>query len=87
MEFRYTNPWARNNEPKEYIRFDKPTEYNGCQIFHVHQNQFDVVKAGVCISQRGGLEGAKKCADVVADLMFPSFHDVRSQMLEKHGHI
>jgi hypothetical protein len=87
MIHNYLNPWAGPSEPKEYSRNVNPIEYNGCQIFRVHQTQFDVVKAGVCISQRGGLEGAKKCADAVSDLMFPSFHDVRSRMLETYGYI
>jgi len=87
MEHRYQNPLAGPSEPKEYTRNVNPIEYNGCQIFIVTLHQFDVVKAGVCISQRGGLEGAKKCADAVSDLMFPSFTDVRSRMLETYGHI
>lgn len=87
MEYRYLNPWARVGEKPEYTRFIPPIEYQGCQIYRVHQAQFDVVKAGVCISQRGSLDGAKKCADVVIDLEKPSFVDVRNRMLERYGYI
>ncbi len=87
MEYRYLTPWARAGENPEYTRLTPPIEYHGCQIYRVHQAQFDVVKAGVCISQRGSLAGAKKCADVVIDLEKPSFVDVRIRMLERNGHI
>lgn len=82
----YTNPWAKEYEPKEYNRGGEPIEYSGCQIVKVHPTQYDVVKSGVCIAQRAGLEGAKKCADSVVDLLFPTYHDVQERMLEKHGH-
>lgn len=82
---KYTNPWAKDSEPKEYNRGGDPIEYNGCQIVKVHPFQYDLIKAGTCIAQRCGLEGVKRCADVVADLMFPTFEDVHARMLEKYG--
>lgn len=81
----YTNPWAKEYEPKEYTRPGEAIDYNGCQIVKVHPTQYDLVKSGVCIAQRCGLEGVKVCADIVSDLLFPTFHDVRGRMLEKHG--
>jgi hypothetical protein len=82
----YINPWAKEYEPKTYIRNVEPIQYNDCQIVKVHSTQYDVVKNGVCIAQRCGIEGVKKCADSVSDLMFPTFDDVRDRMLEKVGH-
>lgn len=81
----YTNPWAKEYEPKEYIRNTEPIEYGGCQIVKVHSTQYDLIKSGVCIAQRCSLEGVKTCADIVSDLLFPTFHDVRERMLEKYG--
>jgi hypothetical protein len=86
VDMTYTNPWAKEYEPKEYTRNIEPVEYNGCQIVKVHPTQYDLVKSGICIAQRWGLEGVKVCADVVADLLFPTFQDVRERMLEKYGH-
>jgi hypothetical protein len=82
----YVNPWAKEYEPKTYNRNIEPLEYSGCQIFKVHSTQYDVVKSGLCIAQRSGLEGAKQCADIVKDLLFPSFDDVQLRMLEATGH-
>ncbi len=87
MTHTYHNPWAGQNGPQDFKRDVEPIEHCDCQIFRVHQHQYDVVKAGVCISQRGGLQGAKLVAEAVSDLIFPTFHDVRARMLEKHGFI
>lgn len=83
----FRNPWAKPTEPQDYVRNIEPVEYLGCEIFHVFPNQFDVVKSGVCISQRVGMEGAKQAAEVVSDLLFPNFDDVRKRMLERYGHL
>jgi hypothetical protein len=80
MTYTYRNPWAKPYEPQDYNRTcPPPIEYAGCQLFHVLPNQWDTVKAGVCIAQRGGLEGAKHAADFVADLMLPTYQDVRDR--------
>lgn len=83
----YRNPWAKPHEPQEYTRHVDPIEYMGCQIFHVLTDQWDVVKAGVCISQRAGRSGAIQCAEVVRDMEAPTYQDVRERMLEKYGRI
>lgn len=85
-QFKYKNPWAKEYEQKEYTRSSTPIDYNGCQIVKIHSTQYDLVKAGVCIAQRCGLEGIKACADIVSDIMFPTFLDVRERMLESKGH-
>ena len=82
---KYINPWAKDHEPKEYTRTANVIEYSGCQIVKVHTTQYDLVKNGVCIAQRCGIEGVKNCADIVSDLMFPTYLDVRERMLEKIG--
>jgi hypothetical protein len=85
-EHRYRNPWAKSYEPQDYVRTIDPIEYHGCLVFHVLPGQFDVVKAGVCIAQRGGLAGAKLVADSVEDIPAPTYEDAREAMLELYGH-
>jgi hypothetical protein len=83
----YRNPWAAPHEPQEYRRDVEPIEYEGCLIFRVTKAQFDVVKNGVCIAQRGGLDGAKLASEVVMDMDNATFADVRDLMLLKYGHV
>lgn len=86
-EHRYRNPWAKPSEPQEYIRHVEPFNHAGCQIYHVHPDQWDVVKSGVCIMQRSGRSGSIQCAEVVQDIEAPTFEDVRERMLEKYGYL
>lgn len=83
---RYRNPWARASDPPEYVRNVDPIEYHGALIFRVLPGQFDVVKAGTCIAQRGGLAGAKLVAEAVEDMEAPTYEDARDRMHERHGH-
>lgn len=77
MTHTYRNPWAKPHEPQDYTRnCPDPIEHAGCQIFHVLPEQWDVVKGGMCIAQRAGLEGAKHAAELVVDLMFPTYMDI-----------
>jgi hypothetical protein len=77
LTYRYRNPWAKDCWPQEYVRTcPPPVEYACCQLYHVFPKQWDTVKAGVCIAQRVGLEGAKEAADLVADLQNPTYRDV-----------
>lgn len=46
----------------------KPIFHADCEIYKRHKDHFDVVKSGVCIAQRAGLENAKKCAEAVKDI-------------------
>lgn len=87
MTHTYRNPWANPHEPQEYVRNVDPVEHAGCQIYHVSTNQWDVVKAGVCISQRAGKSGAIQCAEVVQDLLMPTYEDVHERMIARHGHL
>lgn len=87
MTHTYRNPWAAPHEPQEYRRDVEPIGWEGCQIFRVSKNQFDVVKNGVCIAQRGGLDGAKLASEVVRDMDNATFADVRDLMLLKYGHV
>ena len=83
----YRNPWAKPHELQVYTRNVDPVAYKCCLLFHVCGPQWDVVKVGVCIAQRTGELGAMICAEVVEDIDAPTFEDVRSRMLERHGHI
>ncbi len=83
----YVNPWAGLGERGIYATDAPGIAHAGCLIYHVKPQQWDVVKAGVCIAQLAGLERAKKCAEAVEDLMFPTYEDVRERMLQRHGRI
>ncbi len=86
MTHTYRNPWAKPHEPQYYIRNVEPFDHAGCQIYHALPDQWDVVKAGVCISQRTDRSGAIQCAEVVQDMEAPTYQDVRDRMLERYGH-
>lgn len=63
----YKNPWHKPGKP-EYgpINYETnvlPTEYNGHLIYHRLNSVWDVVKNGVCITQRAGFNGAKRYID------------------------
>ena len=77
----YRNLWAKPHEPQEYTRHVEPIEYMGCQLFHVHPEQWDVVKAGSCIAQRVTKSGAMYAAELVEDIHAPTYHDVREWAL------
>jgi hypothetical protein len=85
----YRNPWHHpGSNTREDYSTDKPgIAHAGCMIYHVLPEQWDVVKAGCCITQRAGLGGAKLCAEAVVDLIAPTPDDVHERMLEKHGHL
>lgn len=64
----YKNPWFRSSrDSSPTFKTDvRPTEYRGYQIFH-RGGGWDVVKDGVCRTQRVGLSGAKGYVDAVLD--------------------
>lgn len=58
----YRNPWHRPAKigPASYTTEATPIEHGGYLIFErVAGHVWDVVKDGVCITQRAGLNGAK----------------------------
>ena len=71
MTTTYRNPWhnGRNNDygPAFYSTEAKPTEYRGFLIYHANPKGWDIVKDGVCISQRAGFDGAKRFIDKIYD--------------------
>jgi len=83
----YRNPWSDQRNPQDYHTDAKPICHAGCEIYHVAPQQWDVVKAGACISQRAGLDGAKLAADAVSDLLTPTFEDVRVRMMAMRGRL
>ena len=83
----YKNPWCRPTEDPLFHTYAKPLEHAGCQIYHVYKDQWDVVKAGTCITQRCGFAGAKQAAEIVEDLLSPSYEDVRGRMFDQYGHL
>lgn len=65
----YKNPWHKPRQPMygpAHYRCDAaPIEYRGFQIYRRLPECFDVVKNGVCIHQRAGLNGAKRAIDAL----------------------
>ena len=70
----YKNPWhilgkQRGGKstaygPPEYQTYATPTEYKGYLIYErIPGSVWDVVKDGVCVTQRAGLGGAKQAID------------------------
>jgi HD superfamily phosphohydrolase YqeK len=85
----YRNPWHKDTLVDKGSTFstDKaPILHAGCEIYERIPHCFDVVKAGCCITQRAGMDGAKQCAEIVADLLTPTPDDVRGRMIERYGH-
>ena len=65
---RYKNSWHKPSQPMygpEFYETDaKPVEVNGCQIYQrIHGQVWDVVKDGVCLTQRAGPRGARDYID------------------------
>lgn len=60
----YRNPWHKPGKPEygpEQYRTDaQPEECCGYLIYHRLPLVWDVVKDGVCISQRAGINGARR---------------------------
>lgn len=65
----YLNPWAEALRDGERVfKTDvKPTEYRGFLIYQRIPKSFEVVKDGVCLTQRAGLSGAKRAIDNLLD--------------------
>lgn len=65
----YRNPWHKTNGgygPAMYETSAKPVVYGGYEIFErVAGHVWDVVKDGVCITQRAGINGAKQAIDAL----------------------
>jgi hypothetical protein len=68
-EVSYLNPWSpylRDSE-REFKTRVKPVQHRGFKIYQRIPNSFEVVKDGVCVAQRAGLEGAKRAIDNLLD--------------------
>ncbi len=68
----YRNPWHRPEAPTlygpaMYSTTAKPVQHAGHSIFErIPGCVWDVVRDGVCVTQRAGLNGAKRAAEQVA---------------------
>lgn len=62
---KYKNPWYSPHglSPEYYTTDVKPEEYRGYLIYHREKQIWDIVKAGVCIGQNAGPNGAKRRID------------------------
>lgn len=68
MSARYRNPWHKKNgsQGPEFFQTDaKPFEHAGCLIYErIPGVVWDVVRDGVCLTQRAGRNGAKRGAEL-----------------------
>jgi len=68
MTYSYRNPWFKefgDYGPEFYTSRVAPAEYRGFQIFHRHEGMWDLVKGGVCLTQRAGRKGVFNLADAL----------------------
>ncbi len=67
---KYKNPWHNPKDnrygPAFYQTDATPTKHAGCEIYHRTPSTWDVVKNGVCVTQRAGFNGAKQAAEEVS---------------------
>lgn len=67
MQSTYKNPWHKENGtqgPAFYSTDVRATEHAGHLIYErIKGAVWDVVKDGVCVHQRAGLNGAKRAAE------------------------
>ena len=67
----YRNPWHTPGKPEYgppvYSCEATPRAYRGFLIYRRHERHFDVVRDGVCISQRAGPNGARAIIDLICD--------------------
>lgn len=64
---RYLNPWSADPtaKPEYFATTVKPVEYRGFQIFQRLPNSHELVKDGVCLTQRAGGGALKSLADAL----------------------
>ncbi len=66
MTATYRNPWnVAGYGPALFSCEKRPRNYRGHLIYHPHRGRFDVVRDGVCRTQRAGFNGAKRYVDEV----------------------
>lgn len=67
--YSYRNPWFTPGKAwmgaEFYATDTKPIEYRGFQIFHRHDAVWELVKDGVCLTQRAGKNGPRNLADAL----------------------
>lgn len=71
MSHAYKNPWYTPGNtaygPAMYTTDATPFEHAGCLIYErIRRSCWDVVKDGVCQTQRAGKRGAMEGAEIVA---------------------
>lgn len=67
----YRNPWHKPGRPEygpEFYSTDvAPKAYRGYLIYHRLPKVWDVVRDGVCVTQRAGFGGAKQAIDALLE--------------------
>jgi hypothetical protein len=68
-KFKYRNPWHKPHTtdygPEGYTTDKKPIEYRGFQIFNRFKGCHELVKGGVCLTQRAGGGALHELADAL----------------------
>ena len=71
MSASYINPWHKQESGSDsapmFTTDAKPVEYRGFLIYRRLPASFEVVKDGICLTQRAGLTGAKWAIDNLLD--------------------
>lgn len=64
---RYLSPWSPDpiGKPEYFETTVRPTNYRGFQIFHRMPKSFELVKDGVCLTQRAGGGALKSLVDAL----------------------
>ena len=69
----YKNPWHIKNGhqgPENYATDARPEYYKGYSIYNrIPGHVWDVVKDDICITQRAGINGAKRAIDFLVYLL------------------
>jgi hypothetical protein len=64
----YRNPWHKSNGSQGPVFYEtdaKPSEHAGCLIYErIKGVVWDVVRDGVCLTQRAGPRGAREGAEI-----------------------
>lgn len=65
--FRYLNPWSADpvSKPEYFETTVKPIDYRGFQIVHRFEKSHELVKDGVCLTQRAGGGALKSLVDAL----------------------
>lgn len=87
----YINPWHKSGRPeygpRTYTTEAPPKEYRGFQLYQRIGQSVDVVKDGVCVTQRGGPRGGREAVDAFWDAPANWESERMAGYLAQHGKV